>query len=211
MLNLSGTIGREGFTREVDVSVARGETLAILGPNGAGKSTIIHTVAGLVPLLGGRLSVDAATWDEPATRHWIEPEDRGCAVVFQDLRLFPHMSALRNVEYGLRARGESRGDIARKSRVALDAVGASHLARRSPAELSGGERQRVALARAIVTRPQVLLLDEPLSAVDAGTKSNLRGLIPELLAELGAMTIMVTHDLDDARAMATSRLVLQGI
>lgn len=207
-LHLAGTIGRGEFRRDVDVSLTSGRTLAIIGPNGSGKSTIIHTVAGLVPLVGGTLTVDDSVWDEPSTRSWVEPEDRACAVAFQDLRLFPHLSALRNVEYGLRARRAPRHDIQSRALEALAAVGAAHLAKRSPDDLSGGERQRVALARAIVTKPKVLLLDEPLSAVDAGSKASLRGLIPELVRELGAMTLMVTHDPADVDAIASETVSL---
>lgn len=207
-LHLAGTIGRGDFRREVKLTLEPGQTLAIIGPNGSGKSTIIHTIAGLVPLVGGRLSVDDQVWDESSSRSWVEPEDRTCAVAFQDLRLFPHLTALRNVEYGLRARRAPRHEIESRALDALDAVGAAHLATRSPDDLSGGERQRVALARAIVTRPTVLLLDEPLSAVDAESKMSLRALIPVLVSDLGAMTLMVTHDHDDVAAMASETFTL---
>lgn len=207
-LTLSGTIGRGEFSRHIDVTVVPGQTLAIVGPNGSGKSTIIHTVAGLSPLIDGSLNVDGVAWDEPASRTWVQPEERDCAVAFQDLRIFPHLNVLRNVEYGLRARRRSRTDVQARAVDALAAVGAGHLARRSTSDLSGGERQRVALARAIVTKPRVLLLDEPLSAVDADSRVLLRELIPALVTDLGAMTLMVTHDPADVDAMAAERLSL---
>lgn len=207
-LRLLGTVGRGDFHREVDLSLEPGMTLAIVGPNGAGKSTIIHTVAGLIALVAGQLSIDGVVWDDPSSHLWVEPEHRDCAVAFQDLRLFPHLTVLRNVEYGLRARKSPRGVIDERAREALTTVGALHLASRSPDDLSGGERQRVALARAIATKPKVLLLDEPLSAVDSDSKAVLRGLLPELVGGLGAMTLMVSHDPDDVRAIATETVTL---
>lgn len=207
-LHLVGTIGRGDFRRHVDVNLDPGRTLAIVGPNGSGKSTIIHTIAGLVPVISGKLSVDGTVWDEPSSGSWIEPEDRSCAVAFQDLRLFPHLTALQNVEYGLRARKAPRHEVEPRALEALAAVGAEHLAKRSPDDLSGGERQRVALARAIVTRPTVLLLDEPLSAVDAESKMSLRALIPGLVDDLRAVTVMVTHDPADVAAIASETIAL---
>ena len=207
-ISLQGTIGRGEFERSLDFSVADGEVLAITGPNGSGKSTIIHTIAGLVPLRSGQLQSDNITWDAPSSQQWVAPEDRTCAVVFQDLRLFPHMNVISNVAYGLRAHGVNKDEAHSRSALVLARVGLSSFETRRPSELSGGERQRVALARALVVEPRVLLLDEPLSAVDIASRAVLRELLPEVLAGYAGTTILVTHDLGDVEALASSCLDL---
>ncbi|MCX6516529.1 MAG: ATP-binding cassette domain-containing protein [Actinobacteria bacterium] len=207
-ISLQGTIGRGEFERALNFSVADGEVLAITGPNGSGKSTIIHTIAGLISLRSGQLQSDNITWDEPSTRIWVAPENRTCAVVFQDLRLFPHMNVIANVSYGLRAHGVAKDEAMTRSSVALTRVGLSSFEKRRPNDLSGGERQRVALARALVVEPRVLLLDEPLSAVDASSRAAIRDLLPEVLSSFAGATILVTHDLGDVEAMATRSLGL---
>jgi molybdate transport system ATP-binding protein len=207
-ISLQGMIGRGEFERSLNFSVADGEVLAITGPNGSGKSTIIHTIAGLVPLRSGQLESDGAIWDAPDSKQWVAPENRTCAVVFQDLRLFPHMNVIANVAYGLRANGVSKDEAHSRSNQLLARVGLSSFETRRPSELSGGERQRVALARALVVEPRVLLLDEPLSAVDVASRAALRELLPEVLATFAGTTILVTHDLGDVEAMATANLSL---
>ena len=205
-ISLQGTIGRGEFERSLNFSVADCEVLAITGPNGSGKSTIIHTIAGLVPLRSGQLVSDNITWDAPDSKQSVAPENRTCAVVFQDLRLFPHMNVISNVAYGLRAHGVSKDEAHSRSTSVLARVGLSSFATRRPNELSGGERQRVALARALVVEPRVLLLDEPLSAVDVASRAALRELLPEVLGSFAGATILVTHDQDDLKAMATRSL-----
>ena len=205
-ISLQGTIGRGEFERALNISVADGEVLAITGPNGSGKSTIIHTIAGLVPLRSGQLQSDNFTWDAPDTKQWVAPENRTCAVVFQDLRLFPHMNVIANVAYGLRAHGVSKDEAHGRSTSVLARVGLLSFESQRPNELSGGERQRVALARALVVEPRVLLLDEPLSAVDVASRAALRELLPEVLGSFAGATILVTHDQDDLEAMATRSL-----
>ena len=207
-ISLQGTIGRGEFERSLNFSVADCEVLAITGPNGSGKSTIIHTIAGLVPLRSGQLVSDNITWDAPDSKQSVAPENRTCAVVFQDLRLFPHMNVISNVAYGLRAHGVSKDEAHSRSTSVLARVGLSSFATRRPNELSGGERQRVALARALVVEPRVLLLDEPLSAVDVASRAALRELLPEVLGSFAGATILVTHDQDDLEAMATRTLGL---
>ena len=207
-ISLQGVIGRGEFERSLNLSVADGEVLAITGPNGSGKSTIIHTIAGLVPLRSGQLQADNITWDAPDSQQWVTPEQRTCAVVFQDLRLFPHMNVISNVAYGLRAHGVSKDEAHSRATAVLARVGLSSFETRRPNELSGGERQRVALARALVVEPRVLLLDEPLSAVDVVSRAALRELLPEVLAGYAGATILVTHDLGDVEAMASSCLDL---
>ena len=207
-ISLQGTIGRGEFERALNISVADGEVLAITGPNGSGKSTIIHTIAGLIQLRSGQLQSDNITWDAPDSKQWVTPENRTCAVVFQDLRLFPHMNVIANVAYGLRARGVSKDEALSRSTSVLARVGLSSFETRRPSELSGGERQRVALARALVVEPRVLLLDEPLSAVDVASRAALRELLPEVLTTFAGATILVTHDQDDLEALATRSLRL---
>lgn len=207
-LSLNGIVGRGEFERMLDISVADGEVLAITGPNGSGKSTVIHTIAGLIPLRSGKLQSDGTTWDEPATNTWIASENRTCAVVFQDIRLFAHMSVISNVAYGLRARGVRKDEALSRSETLLARVGLTSFGNRRPNDISGGERQRVALARALVLEPRVLLLDEPLSAVDAASRSGLHELLPELLAGFAGSTILVSHDPADVEALASATLGL---
>ena len=205
-LSLNGIVGRGEFERMLDISVADGEVLAITGPNGSGKSTVIHTIAGLIPLRSGKLRSDGTTWDEPATNTWIASENRTCAVVFQDIRLFAHMSVTSNVTYGLRARGVRKDEALSRSETLLARVGLTSFGNRRPNDISGGERQRVALARALVLEPRVLLLDEPLSAVDSASRSGLRELLPELLSGFAGSTILVSHDPADVEALASASL-----
>ena len=207
-ISLQGVVGRGEFERVLDFSVSDGEVLAITGPNGSGKSTVIHTIAGLIPMRSGQLIADDTIWDSSTTNTWVEPENRTCAVVFQDLRLFPHMSVISNVAYGLRARGMHKDEALSRAETLLTRVGLKSFEMRRPNNISGGERQRVALARALVLEPRVLLLDEPLSAVDAASRSGLRELLPELLSGFSGATILVTHDQTDVEALATTTLGL---
>jgi molybdate transport system ATP-binding protein len=207
-ISLNGFVGRGDFERSFSFSIADGEVLAITGPNGSGKSTVIHTIGGLIPLRSGYLESDGAKWDAPDSKQWIAPENRTCAVVFQDLRLFPHMNVISNVAFGLRAHGIQKDEAIERSQKLLTRVGLLSFEKRLPSDLSGGERQRVALARALVLEPRVLLLDEPLSAVDSASRAALRELLPEVLGSFAGATILVTHDLGDVEAMATTNLSL---
>lgn len=207
-LELHGIIQRGDFRRAIDITARAGEVVAILGANGSGKSTVLHTVAGLAGLETGSLIVDGATWDAPMDGSWVSPELRRCAVVFQDLRLFPHLDVVRNVTFGLRANGMKRVDAIALAQEALAEVGASALENRKPAHLSGGERQRVALARALVMKPRVLLLDEPFASVDEESHQTFREVLPRIVQGLNAITLMVTHDEADAVLIATHQVRL---
>ena len=207
-ISLQGVVGRSEFERVLDFSVSDGEVLAITGPNGSGKSTVIHTIAGLIPLRSGQLIADNTTWDSSTTSTWVEPENRTCAVVFQDLRLFPHISVIANVAYGLRARGMHKDEALSRAETLLTRVGLKSFETRRPNNISGGERQRVALARALVLEPRVLLLDEPLSAIDIASRAALRELLPQVLDGFTGATILVTHDPGDVEALATTSLSL---
>jgi molybdate transport system ATP-binding protein len=179
------------FRLEVGLEVGR-ETLALVGPSGAGKSSILRAVAGLLTPSRGRVAAGTATWLDTERRIDLPPERRSVGLVFQEYALFPHLDVRRNVAFG----GGDRVD------ELLDRFRIAHLASARPAALSGGERQRVALARALARDPAVLLLDEPLSALDSHTRGVVRGELTELLAELRLPTVLVTHDFEDAAALA---------
>jgi molybdate transport system ATP-binding protein len=191
-LTVRGTVGREGFSQDVSFEVNAGDTIGLVGPNGSGKSTLLHTIAGLEHMKSGSVVLDDEILDDGRT--FVQPGDRRCVVVFQDLRLFPHMTVLANVAYGPRCHGAPRDEARVRATAALESVGAAALWSRSPGSLSGGEKQRVALARALVTNPRILLLDEPFAAVDADTRPALRELLRQVLVESRAHTVVVSHD-----------------
>ena len=198
---------RDGFTLDVRLRIAAGEVVALLGPNGAGKTTALRVLAGLHPLDAGHLTLDGADLDRPDRRVWTPPERRPVGVVFQDYLLFPHLSALDNVAFGPRRRGADKRAARTRAQEWLDRVGLGDQARRRPRQLSGGQAQRVALARALAVDPALLLLDEPLAALDARTRLDTRA---ELQRHLGAhpgATLLVTHDPLDALVLA-DRLVI---
>ena len=205
-LVLQGQVGRGEFSREVDVTVQHGEILAIVGANGSGKSTVLQTIAGIAVLKSGRLSFDNVVWDEPITKIFTPAQDRHCGVVFQDLRLFPHLSLIANVAYGLRATGLSKQEAHARAAQELTFVGVDELADRKPGQVSGGERQRVALARALVLRPPVLLLDEPFASVDVSSRQGLRDLLPSLVQGYQGSVVLVSHDPEDVQALAANIL-----
>jgi molybdate transport system ATP-binding protein len=167
-------------------------TVALVGPSGAGKTSVLRAVAGLVKPPSGRIALDEDVWLDSATDLFRKPDERRVGLVFQEYALFPHMTVRENVAYA----GKSRAD------ELLERFRISHIAKARPNELSGGERQRVALARALARDPGVLLLDEPLSALDANTKIAVRGELQELLREFGLPTLLVTHDYEDAVSLA---------
>lgn len=208
LLRIDGTIGRDDFTLDVDLTVAAGEVVAVVGRNGAGKSTLLHSVAGLVPVVEGRVIASGETWDDTAVGLTVPPEHRSCGIVFQDLRLFATMSVRANVEFGCRARGWSREESRRRADELLDTTGVAHLADRRPQTLSGGERQRVALARALAPEPRVLLLDEPLTAVDAASREVLREFLAGTVHDFAGSVLVVSHEPADVSAMADSVLEL---
>jgi molybdate transport system ATP-binding protein len=208
------------MTLSVDVGVRRGsfwvraafearagETLALLGPNGSGKSTLVGAIAGLLPPDEGVVRLDGGVLDDVAAGVRVPPERRPVGVVFQDLLLFPHLSALENVAFPLRARGVARPQARDRSLGWLERLGIGARAAARPRDLSGGEAQRVALARALVAEPALLLLDEPLSALDVGARARIRDLLREELARFPGVRILVTHDPVEASTLA-DRLVL---
>ncbi len=212
----------------VEFEAAPGETIAILGPNGAGKTTLVRALAGLQPLDSGRIVLDERVLDErvlgervlderdidrPAGASkeiFVPPEQRDAGVVFQDLALFPHMSALANVAFALESSGVPRQEAQSKALMQLERLAVGAVAGARPGSLSGGEAQRVALARALIREPRMLLLDEPLSSLDASTRSNTRTALREALESVAGVRMIVTHDLADVVALASGVLVLES-
>jgi molybdate transport system ATP-binding protein len=198
------------FRLDVALTVDRDETIAVLGPNGAGKTTLLNALAGLVPLVEGRIVLDGSVLDEPSTRTWVPPEHRPIGVVFQQYLLFPHLSAIDNIAFGLRSRGVRRGEARRRARAWLARMGLSDRAGARPAELSGGEAQRVALARALATEPVLLLLDEPLAALDIGTRAGIRRDLRAQLSSFGGVKVVVSHDPVEAMSLADRLVVIEA-
>jgi molybdate transport system ATP-binding protein len=212
-MHLDGRIELDGFEIEVDLTVSPGETVALVGPNGAGKTTVLRAVAGLVPLTSGTLRFADQMWDAPADDAFVPPEGRRVGAVFQHYLLFDHLTVLENVAFGLRATGTDRRTARRAALEQLARLDVDTLARRRPPTLSGGQAQRVALARALVTRPGVLLLDEPLAALDVSTRGAVRHELLGWLAEpaaIAAARLLITHDPVDAHALADRVVVLEG-
>jgi len=187
-LSLAHPLRSFGLELELEVGA---ETLALVGPSGAGKTTVLRAVAGLLHPQRGRVAVNGRVWLDTERAIDVPPERRSVGLVFQEYALFPHMTVAQNVAYGGTARAAEL----------LESLGLTALVRARPAELSGGERQRVALARALARDPAVLLLDEPLSALDAHTRAHVRAELREALGRLRLPTILVTHDFEDAAAL----------
>ena len=209
-MTLAATIGlrRGTLDLQVQIDVAPGELLALLGPNGSGKTTVLRCLAGLDAVETGRIMIDELVVDEPAQGVFVEPERRPIGLVFQEYLLFAHMTVLENVAYGLRARKTPKDVARRAAREWIDRLGLSEYADERPRALSGGQAQRAALARALATHPRVLLLDEPLAALDAGTRSAVRRDLRRHLGSFDGMRMLVTHDPVDAYALADRVAIL---
>ncbi|GAA4237165.1 ABC transporter ATP-binding protein [Streptosporangium album] len=196
-------VTRPGFRLDVDLEVPAGQVVALLGPNGAGKTTALRALAGLTALSGGHITLDG----DPL--HALATERRPIGMVFQEYLLFPHLSAMENVAFGPRCHGASRPDARRTATAWLQRVGlADHMASR-PRQLSGGQAQRVALARALAVEPRLLLLDEPLAALDAHTRLEIRSQLRRHLADFDGATVLVTHDPLDAMVLADRLVVIE--
>ncbi|HEX3829654.1 MAG TPA: ABC transporter ATP-binding protein [Sporichthyaceae bacterium] len=202
-------VHRDRFTLRLDLDVASGETVALLGPNGAGKSTALRVLAGLLRPAGGQVELAGTVLDAAGSTH-VPADRRPVGMVFQDYRLFPHLSALENVAFGLRARGMPRPKARRVAGVWLERVGLSGAGSKRPAALSGGQAQRVALARALAPEPRLLLLDEPLAALDAATRIDLRRELRRHLSDFSGAAVLVTHDPLDAMVLARNVVVIEN-
>lgn len=190
------TLGGSRVLHGVSLDVAEGDCVALLGPSGCGKTTTLRAIAGFVPVSAGDIRIAGRSV------RGLPPHRRNLGLVFQDYALFPHMSVAENVGYGLRMRGVARGEIGARVEEALSLVRLDGFGDRPPARLSGGQRQRVALARALVIRPDILLLDEPLGALDRKLRDAMQVELKRIRREVGITTIIVTHDQEEALSLA---------
>jgi molybdate transport system ATP-binding protein len=200
---------RDAFELDVAFEIEPGNTVALLGPNGSGKSTLVSVLAGLLSPREGIVHLEDRVLDDAAHGVHVDPEDRSVGVVFQDRLLLPHLDATENVAFPLRARGMPRNEALGRARALLSDLGVEARASAMPAELSGGEAQRVALARALASRPALLLLDEPLSALDVRTRGRTRALVADSLARFDGVRVLVTHDPVEAMTLADRIVVLE--
>lgn len=203
-LRMSCSLERQDFFLTVDLTVEAGDVRAIVGPNGSGKTTTLHLVAGLLAADTGTITHHHRVFDDATTGAFLQPESRSVGVVFQDNALFPHLSVEDNVAFGLRARGTKRNDVREALDAALVRFDVAHLARRMPRELSGGQQQRVALARVFATNPDILLLDEPTSSLDAEARDEIRELLREIFGGFAGIVLLVSHDEAETERLATS-------
>jgi molybdate transport system ATP-binding protein len=202
-------VERGAFTLDLTLDVEPGEVVAVLGPNGAGKSTLLRVTSGLEPLTSGSIELGGVTVDDPARGVWIGTGKRRIGMVFQDYRLFPHLSVLDNVAFGPRSAGRSRTASRAAAQHWIERLALVDLAGRRPGGISGGQAQRVAVARALASDPAVLLLDEPMAALDAGTRLDVRAELRDHLHSFAGPTLLVTHDALDALVLADRIIVLE--
>jgi molybdate transport system ATP-binding protein len=202
-------VDRGAFRLDVPLRIDAGEVVGLLGPNGAGKTTALRALAGLQPLTAGYIRLAGRDLDRPDGRVWTPTEHRPIGVVFQDYLLFPHLTALDNVSFGPRRHGVDRHTARQQAAEWLIRVGLTQHTRRKPRQLSGGQAQRVALARALAVNPVLLLLDEPLAALDARTRLDTRAELHRHLAEHPGATLLVTHDPLDALVLADRLVILE--
>ena len=202
---VSKSFGPVRAVQEVDLEIARGELVAVLGPSGCGKTTLLRLMAGFERPDAGSIAVGGRELAGPAT--FVPPESRRVGVVFQDYALFPHLTVEANVAFGLSRR--ERDERERITRTTLELVGLQHKAASHPHELSGGERQRVALARALAPGPELILLDEPFSSLDATLRAGLRREVELILRDAGATALLVTHDQEEALSLADRLAVMR--
>src|SRR6202142_2450158 len=200
---MSRSFGSVNALKGVTLSVRRGEFIALLGPSGCGKSPALNCLAGLLTLSGGSIWLDQTRIDR------LKPEERGFGMVFQNYALFPHMSVRKNIGFGLNMQGLPKAEIRRKVDEALSIVRLGDQSEKLPGQLSGGQQQRVAIARAIVIEPPLVLMDEPLSNLDAKLRLEMRAEIRRMHAGLGATTIYVTHDQEEALSLADRIVVMR--
>jgi molybdate transport system ATP-binding protein len=200
------TVG--SFTVDLALPAEAGQVVALVGPNGSGKSTTLRTIAGLTPLDRGRITIADRVVDDPTADVFVPPERRGVGVMFQDYLLFPHLSAIENVAFGLRVQRVGRGEARARAAEWLARLGLDTKGDAKPAQLSGGQAQRVALARALAPEPRVLLLDEPLAALDAGTREDVRRDLARHLDDFAGVVVVVSHDPVDAAVLADEVAIL---
>ena len=201
--HLSRDFGTHNALKNVSLTIQKGEFVALLGPSGCGKSTTLNLIAGLLPATGGSIWLDNKRIDP------LRPEERGFGMVFQNYALFPHMNVRRNIGFGLKMRGVDKSEIERRVNEAVNLVRLQSQVDKLPGQLSGGQQQRVAIARAIVVEPALVLMDEPLSNLDAKLRLVMRAEIRRIHNTLGTTTIYVTHDQEEALSLADRIVVLR--
>src|SRR6266852_804725 len=199
---MSRSFGSVSALKGVTLNVRRGEFIALLGPSGCGKSTALNCLAGLLTLSNGSIWLDSTRIDR------LKPAQRGFGMVFQNYALFPHMSVKRNIGFGLSMQGRAQADIEKKVNEALSIVRLGDQSEKLPGQLSGGQQQRVAIARAIVIEPRLVLMDEPLSNLDAKLRLEMRAEIRRIHELIGSATIYVTHDQEEALSLADRIVVM---
>ena len=202
-------VARGSLSLDVWLNAAPGEVVALLGPNGAGKTTVLRCLAGLLGIDRGSIELLGEMVDEPAAGTFVPAERRSAGVMFQQYLLFPHMSVLENVAFGLRARGVDKASAHKEAQHWLRRVGGDGIERSRPDALSGGQAQRVALARALASEPKLLLLDEPLAALDAATRVDVRRELRRHLTEFQGSAVLVTHDPVDAYTLADRVVIVE--
>lgn len=210
MLDAHLDVTLESFRLDATLCLDPGDVVAVLGPNGSGKTTALRLLAGLLALDAGHIELDGTRFDDPEAGVFLPPEHRPVSVVFQDYLLFPHLSVLDNVAFGLRAQGVANGEARRQATTWLERFDLADKAADKPRRLSGGQAQRVALARALAPHPRLLLLDEPLAALDAGTRTTVRRDLRRYLDDFDGATILVTHEPLDAIALASRVVILEA-
>src|SRR5215831_4679686 len=203
-------LGDNEILKGVSLAVPAGEVVALLGPSGSGKTTLLRAVAGLETPHRGSIAIGDRVFFDAARGIDLPAEERGLGLVFQSYALWPHRTVFDNVGYGLKLRGVAADEIRQRVEKALAQIGLGHLGARYPHQLSGGQQQRVALARALVYEPPVILLDEPLSNLDAKLREEARAWLRELIVTLGLSALCVTHDQTEAMAMSDRILLLRN-
>lgn len=208
--NLSKSFGKGHAVQDVSLTIKDGSFTCILGPSGCGKTTLLRMIAGLEGASTGQISIGGRPVDDPAQGVFVPPDQRGVGLVFQSYALWPHMTVAQNVEFGLTLQRSSQAARRQRRDEMLETLQISDLADRYPAQLSGGQQQRVALARSMALAPQVLLLDEPLSNLDATLRLAMRAELAHLHRSFGTTIVFVTHDQWEAMTLATDIVVLAG-
>jgi iron(III) transport system ATP-binding protein len=208
--NLHKTLGQAHILQGISLSADRGKIVALLGPSGCGKTTLLRSLAGLERPEGGSIELGGRVVFDGDAGTWVPPEARGIGFVFQSYALWPHRTVFENVSFGLRLRGVTKEETERRVMATLDKLGLAHLRGRYPDQLSGGQQQRVAICRSLVYEPSVLLLDEPLSNLDAKLREEARFWIRQLILDLGICAVIVTHDQGEALSVADRVLLMKA-
>lgn len=199
-----------GFTVDLSLDIPPGVTVALLGPNGAGKSTVVDAIAGVIQIDRGRVALGDRVLDDPEAGVFVQPEGRNIGTVFQNPALFPHMTIVENIAFGPRSRGMPHREARAVAFEWLVKVGLDDLGEMKPGDLSGGQAQRAALARALITEPDALLLDEPLSAIDISSRTGLRRVLSRHLDSFAGPRLLITHDPSEAFLLADEIHVIEG-